>query len=61
MKRVSTYLKMRVLGVIDYEDGKSRRERIKKVSEMKFRDEDGSQQPPPEVGAWGAPIRGFFY
>lgn len=42
MKRVSTYLKMRVLGAIDYADGKSRQERIRKVAQMKFRDEDGN-------------------
>lgn len=42
MKRVSTYLKMRVLGAIDYEDGRSRKERIRKVADMKFRDEDGN-------------------
>jgi hypothetical protein len=41
MKRISPYLKMQVLGAIDYADGKSRDARIKNVSEMKFRDEHG--------------------
>ena len=34
---------MRVLGAIDYAEGKSRRERIKKVSEIIFTDENGDQ------------------
>lgn len=39
--RPSIYLKMRVLGAIDYASGKSRAERIKKVSNMHFTDESG--------------------
>lgn len=41
MKKISPYLKMQVLAAIDYAEGKSRRARIEKVSEMMFRDEDG--------------------
>ncbi|MBN1930431.1 MAG: transposase [Tissierellales bacterium] len=41
MKQVSPYLKMQVLAAIDYVEGKTRRERIKKVSQLKFKDEDG--------------------
>lgn len=41
MKRVSPYIKLQVLGAIDYAPGKSRIERIKSVAEMIFRDEDG--------------------
>ncbi len=44
MKRVSPYIKMQVLGAIDYAPGKSRIERIKAVSEMLFRDEDGESR-----------------
>jgi hypothetical protein len=42
MKNPSSYLKMRVLGAIDYAEGKTIRERIQKVSELKFTDEDGN-------------------
>ena len=42
MKHSSPYLKMRVLGAIDYADGKTMQERIQKVSELKFTDEDGN-------------------
>jgi len=42
MKNSSSYLKMRVLGAIDYAEGKTIRERIQKVSELKFTDEDGN-------------------
>jgi hypothetical protein len=42
MKRVSNYLKMRVLGAIDFAEGNSIQRRIKKVSEMTFADEDGT-------------------
>jgi hypothetical protein len=42
MKRVSNYLKMRVLGAIDFAEGVSIIQRIKKVSEMTFADEDGT-------------------
>lgn len=38
----STYLKMRILGAIEYADGKTIKERIQKVSEMMFTDEDGN-------------------
>ena len=44
MKRVSPYIKMQVLGAIDYAQGKSRIERIRAVSEMLFRDEDGDKR-----------------
>lgn len=41
MKRPTEYLKMRVLGAIEMADGKTQRERIKAVSQMRFTDEDG--------------------
>lgn len=40
MKRVSPYLKMRVLGAIEFAPGKSNIERIKHVSTLVFRDEN---------------------
>jgi len=42
MKRISPYLKMQVLAAIDYVEGKTRRERIGKVAQMQFKDEDGN-------------------
>jgi len=42
MRNPSAYLKMRVMGALDYADGKSIRDRIKKASEMKFEDEEGN-------------------
>jgi putative transposase len=48
MKRVSVYLKLRVLGAIDSMPGRSIRSRIKKVSELTFHDEDGV----PHVFTW---------
>jgi putative transposase len=42
MKRVSPYLKMQVLAAINYAEGKSRFERIRKVADMQFKDEDGN-------------------
>jgi putative transposase len=42
MKNITPYLKMQVLAAIDYADGGSRAARIKNVSEMRFRDEDGN-------------------
>ena len=41
MKRVTPYLKMRVLGAIDMAEGKTIRDRIKAVSQMTFTDEEG--------------------
>ena len=41
MKRISPYLRMRVLGAIDYAEGKSIIQRIKHVSSLTFTDEDG--------------------
>jgi len=41
MKRVSNYLKMRVLGALEYADGDSDTARYKAVSQMVFKDEDG--------------------
>ncbi len=41
MKKATGYLKMQVLAAIDYEEGNSRRQRIKKVSERVFTDEYG--------------------
>ena len=44
MKRISSYLKMRVLGAIEFAPGKSIRDRIKAVSAMSFQGEDGQSQ-----------------
>lgn len=44
MKRPTPYLKMRVLGAIDYAQGATIKERIKDVSTMTFTDEDGYQR-----------------
>ncbi len=41
MKKPTGYLKMQVLAAIDYEEGSSRRERIKRVAERVFTDEYG--------------------
>lgn len=41
MKRICTYLKMRVLGAIDFAPGNTIRDRIKAVSQMSFKDEEG--------------------
>ncbi len=48
MKRVSVYLKLRVLGAIDSMAGNSIISRIKEVSNMTFHDEDGR----PHVFTW---------
>jgi putative transposase len=42
MRRVSPYLKMRVLGAIDYAPGNTRIARIKHVADQIFKDEDGA-------------------
>jgi putative transposase len=41
MKRVSNYLRMRVLGALEYAEGESNVARYQAVSEMTFTDEDG--------------------
>lgn len=41
MKRVSPYLKMRVLGAIEFAPGSSIASRIKQVAQTRFLDEDG--------------------
>jgi len=48
MKRVSVYLKLRVLGAIDSMCGTSIVSRIREVSKLAFHDEDGS----PHVFTW---------
>lgn len=48
MKRVSVYLKLRVLGAIDSMAGNSIVSRIKQVSKLTFHDEDGA----PHVFTW---------
>lgn len=48
MKRISIYLKLRVVGAVETVLGTSRVRRIKRVSEMTFRDEDGV----PRVFTW---------
>lgn len=42
MKRPSSYLKMRVLGAIEFAQGKTMEERIKNTSKLSFTDEDGN-------------------
>lgn len=44
MKNPSSYLKMRILGAVENEKGKSIRERIRKTAKLKFTDEDGNQR-----------------
>ncbi len=41
MKRVSPYLKMRVLGAIEYAPGRTRLQRIRHVATQRFQDENG--------------------
>lgn len=41
MRNSSPYLKMRVLGAIDMAEGQSRQQRIRRIAEMTFVDEDG--------------------
>ncbi|MBI3266981.1 MAG: hypothetical protein HYZ67_08050 [Chlamydiae bacterium] len=41
MKNPSVYLKMRVLGAIDFMEGSSITERIKKIADRVFTDEQG--------------------
>lgn len=48
MKRVSVYLKLRVIGAIDSMAGNSIRSRIKEVAKLTFHDEDGV----PHVFTW---------
>ena len=48
MKRVSVYLKLRVIGAIDSMPGKAIVHRIKEVSELIFHDEDGA----PHAFSW---------
>jgi putative transposase len=42
MKRISPYLKMRVLGALEFAPGNTDKERYKAVSQMIFKDEDGN-------------------
>lgn len=44
MHNPSPYLKMRVLGAIEFAEGKSIRDRIKKISEAVFVDEEGCER-----------------
>ena len=44
MKNPSSYLKMRILGAIDYANGKNIAERIKNLALQTFTDEDGHQR-----------------
>jgi len=44
MKWPSSYLRMRVLGAIDYASGNTIQDRIKKVSELTFTDEEGNHR-----------------
>ena len=48
MKNPSPYLKMRVLGAIDSAEGKTRDQRVRRVAEMTFTDEDGN----PRTFTW---------
>ena len=42
MKQPSSYLKMRILGAIDYAEGNSMAQRIKNIASQTFTDEDGN-------------------
>lgn len=44
MKQPSSYLKMRILGAIDYAEGKSITQRIKNIATQTFIDEDGNSR-----------------
>jgi putative transposase len=44
MKNPSAYLRMRVLGAIDFAQGTTIRDRVKKVSELAFTDESGRER-----------------
>ena len=44
MKQPSAYLKMRILGAIDYADGKSITQRIRNLAAQSFSDEDGNSR-----------------
>jgi hypothetical protein len=48
MKRISVYLKLRVLGAIDSMGGTSIVSRVREVSKLTFHDEDGA----PHVFTW---------
>lgn len=54
MKRVSNYLRMRVLGALEYAEGETKRARYKAVSQMTFTDELGKshQFSPKTVESW---------
>lgn len=56
MKNPSPYLKMRVLGAIDFAPGSTIRERIQSVAQLSFNDEDGS----PRQFTWRT-ISTWFY
>lgn len=43
MKKISQYLKMRVLGAVEVAEGRTIRQRIRKVSELTFTDEEGQR------------------
>ena len=42
MKRIPTYLKMRVLGALEYAEGETLQQRYRSVAAMTFTDEDGN-------------------
>ncbi|NNL43215.1 MAG: DDE-type integrase/transposase/recombinase [Desulfobacterales bacterium] len=44
MKHPSSYLKMRILGAVENQKGKSINERIKKTAKLKFTDEQGNER-----------------
>jgi transposase InsO family protein len=56
MKNPSTYLKMRVLGALDTAEGKTRDQRVRKVAQMRFTDEDGH----PRTFTWRT-IQTWYY
>ena len=57
MENPSSYLKMRVLGAIDLAEGRTMQERLKKVSEMTFTDEEGT----PCQFTWRTIQTWFYY
>ncbi len=44
MKRVSPYMKMRVLGAIEFAPGNTNKERIEHVSKIVFTDDDNERR-----------------
>ena len=57
MKNPSSYLKLKILGAVDYAEGRTICARIKKVAESDFIDEDGNPRGTRIFGAVGRELR----